>query len=333
MHRPRLLLVGLLLACAVLWPAIARAADYAPVDRPGPALSVPAAKLGASLRCPADLASADRDVILLVPPTIFDPGDAYGWNYEAALRARHVPYCDVTVPNHTDGDIQVAAEYVVNAVRTIHAATNRQVIMFGWSQGASTLPRWALRFWPDVRPMVASLVGIAPLNNRGSVVANAACIVRLCVPAAWQQRVGAQFMDALNSGRQVFDGIAYTAIYSRTDDVVTPDVDGSLSKLPPGPNVLNVAIQDVCPLDLSEHLLIPASNTAWTIALDAFEHPGEPADLGRIDGHATCSQRLMPAVGPVELLANEARIVALVGPHLLTGMVPREPPLKPYVFG
>lgn len=309
----------------------APATGYAPIDRPGPALAVARDALDASLRCSVDPALATREVVLLLPGTTVDPGEAYDWTYAPALDAEGIPWCQVTVPNHTDGDIQVAAEYVVDAVRRIHAASAHRVVLLGWSQGASTLPRWALRFWPDIRPMVASLVGLAPLNNRGSIVGDGPCLSGSCVPAAWQQGVGSRFMEALNSGQQTFDGIAYTAIYSRLDDVVTPDLDGALSVLPPGPNVTNVAIQDVCAADLSEHLLIIASPTAYAIALDAIEHPGEPADLRRVAVPQPCLPGTMPGVDPLELLVNEATIASNVGPRLLTGPVDAEPPLAPYV--
>ena len=304
---------------------------YAPLDRPGPALQVSRAALDASLRCPARLADVDREVVLMIPGTTVDPDEAFGWNYEIALRNEGIPWCTVQVPQHTNGDIQVAAEYVVDAVRTIHAATGRRVVLFGWSQGASTLPRWALRFWPDIRPMVASLVGLAPLNNRGSAVASGLCLGGSCIPAGWQQAVGSAFMDALNSGRQTFDGIAYTVIYSRLDEVVTPNLDGALSVLPQGSNVRNVAIQVLCATDVSEHLAIVASPTAWALARDAFLHPGEIADLRRVRIPWPCLPGRMPGVDPLELVIQELRIAANVGPRVLTGTVPAEPALACYV--
>ncbi|HVX19012.1 MAG TPA: hypothetical protein VHA73_13355 [Acidimicrobiales bacterium] len=334
------LAVGLLVAGLAVAPAtgagatpstVAASGGYAPLDQPGPALQVPQRDLDASLRCPANLSAVTRDVVLMIPGTTVDPDEAFAWNYEQALTAEHMPYCTVTVPNHTDGDIQVAAEYVVNAVRVIRSATHRKVILFGWSQGASTLPRWALRWWPDIRPMVASLVGLAPLNNKGSAVATGLCVPGSCIPAGWQQAIGSKFMAALNSRAQTFPGIAYTAIYTRVDDVVTPDVDGSLSVLPPGPNVTNVAIQDVCATDLSDHLLIPASPTAYAIALDAFRHPGEPADLARVRLQQPCLPGTMPHVSPIELLTQTARIAGNVGPRVMQGMVDAEPPLACYV--
>jgi len=203
--------------------------------------------------------------------------------------------------------------------------------MFGWSQGASTLPRWALRFWPDIRPMVSSLVGLAPLNFTGSVVASAACAGGECVPAAWQQAVGSQFMAALDSRQVTFPNIAYTVIYTRDDDVVTPNVNGALSVLPPGPNVTNVATQTICPTDLSEHLTLIASPAAYAVAINAIDHPGHPANLAEVHASQPCLPGTMPGVDPSDFVAEEAHIAADVGPRLTEGMVDREPPLKCYV--
>ena len=269
--------------------------------------------------------------MLLIPGTTVDPSEAYSWNYEKAFAAQGIPYCAVTVPNHTDGDIQVAAEYVVHAVRYMRATSRHQVVMFGWSQGASTLPRWALRFWPDIRPMVASLVGLAPLNYTGSIVATAACAGGSCVPAAWQQAVGSQFMAALDSDQVTFPNIAYTVIYTRTDDVVTPNVTGALSILPAGPNVTNVAIQSVCPTDLSDHLTLIASPAAYAVAINAIDHPGHPADLAEVHPSEPCLPGTEPGVDPSDFAGEEAHIVADVGPRLLEGIVDREPPLACYV--
>jgi hypothetical protein len=320
--------VGLFL---LAFAASAGAVTYAPIDQPGPPLDVPAAVLNESLTCTSNLGGATRDPVLLIPGTTVDPSEAYSWNYEKAFAARGIPYCAVTVPNHTDGDIQVAAEYVVHAVRYMRAASHHQVVMFGWSQGASTLPRWALRFWPDIRPMVASLVGLAPLNYTGSVVASAACAGGTCVPAAWQQAVGSQFMAALDSDQVTFPSIAYTVIYTRTDDVVTPNVTGALSILPAGPNVTNVATQSICPTDLSEHLTLVASPAAYAVAINAIDHPGHPADLAEVRPSEPCLPGTEPGVDPSDFVGEEAHIIADVGPRLLEGMVDREPALKCYV--
>lgn len=304
---------------------------YAPLSQPGPKLDVPAKRLRASLHCSAGVRGASRSVVLLVPGTTVDPRESFTWNYEKGLTQKGIPYCDVTVPNHTDGDIQIAAEYVVHGIRHIYAVSHHKVVLFGWSQGASTLPRWALRWWPGARRKVASLVGLAPLNNIGAPVATAVCAAGKCVPAAWQQAVDSKFMAAMNSRTQTFQHIAYTVIYSLDDDVVSPDALGTLSVLPKGRNVTNVSIQSVCPADVSEHLTIIASPTAYAIAMNAIEHPGRPANLAHVHVHQPCLPGTAPEVSPADFTHWESVIAADVGPRLFIGQVSKEPALACYV--
>jgi hypothetical protein len=47
------------------------AATYAPVDRHGPALSVPQRALDRAIACDQDPATAKRDVILVIPPWLW----------------------------------------------------------------------------------------------------------------------------------------------------------------------------------------------------------------------------------------------------------------------
>jgi len=325
-------------AGATAGAAPAQAVSYAPPDTPGPPLDVPASQLDSSLTCSAAAAAPARDIILVLPPTLFDPGEAYGWNYLPAFAARGWPYCELTVPDHSDGDIQVAAEYVVHAVRFLYALSGRPVELFGWSQGASTLPRWALRWWPDIRPMVASLVGLAPDNEYGTTdpAIESVCAYE-CFPAAWQEThrlIGgvSHFMAAMNSDEQTFPGIAYTDIWSELDEVagwnVGPD---KVSPLPPAPNVLDVSTQSLCPLQVDEHLTIPADGVAYAVAMAAVATPGHLPDLATIDRSTVCPQLLMPYVTPLSLVVHEAQLVALVGERATVGMITSEPPLRCYV--
>ncbi len=314
----------------------AGAGGYAPVDQPGPPLSVPAATLDAAITCHQDPARASRDIILMVPPTVFDPSEAYGWNYQLAFQARGWPYCTVTFPDHSDGDVQVNGQYVVNAVRRLSAQSGRQVVLFGWSQGASTAPRWALRWWPDIRPMVASLVGLAPDNEGGSDTVETACTIE-CIPAAWQEvkRIDGQpshFMAALDSIQQTFAGIAYTDIYSLTDEVAGLNIGPDpVSPLPAAANVLNVADQQICPLQPVEHLDVVAMSAPYAVAMAALEHPGQLPNLATIDREAVCSQLFMPYVTPLSFLSNEAFFASVLPARLTTGMITSEPPLACYV--
>ena len=92
-------LVGLLVG-ALAPVGGARAGGYAPVDRPGPVLSVPMAGLEQSLHCTANVVTAGREVVVLVPPTLVTPHEAW-FTYERAFDAMGWPYCEVEVPHFT----------------------------------------------------------------------------------------------------------------------------------------------------------------------------------------------------------------------------------------
>lgn len=159
--------------------------------------------------------------------------------------------------------------------------------------------RWALRFWPDTRRMVDDLVGAAP-SNRGTDSVIPLCTAG-CSPAFWQQRTGADFSEALNSGRETHKAVSYTSIYSHLDVVVFPNLDetGRSSLAGPG-QITNVAVQDICPLNPSDHLFLGTSDTvAWELFLDAVSHRG-PADPARIEA-GVCNRPLMPRHRPRDL--------------------------------
>jgi hypothetical protein len=180
--------------------------------------------------------------------------------------------------------------------------------------------------------MVDDVIGMAP-SNHGTDAAPLTCIPD-CAPSFWQQSSGSEFIQALNSGQETFAGISYTQVFTKTDVVVTPnlDVTGSSSLHTGDGAITNVAIQDVCP-DPNEHLGIgTVSNTAYQIALDALSNPG-PADPGRIDTASVCLQPLMPGANPLTVATDMAAAGADLAqtiaayPH-----VPAEPPLRCYVL-
>lgn len=311
--------------------AQASAATYAPVNRADPPLSVSKAKLASSLRCSSSLSAGKREPVLLIPGTTLTP-EEFSWNYVPALASRGIPYCTVELPGHAMGDIQDAAEYVVNALRTMHRRSGRKVQIIGHSQGGM-IGRWALRFWPDTRAMVDDLVGLAP-SNHGTIDAQGVCAAP-CAPSIWQQRAGSTFLTALNEPYETFRGISYTSVYTHTDEVVVPNLNESgSSSLRTGPGArANIALQQICPLDTSEHLAIGTyDNVAWTLALDAITHAG-PASRTRAAAARPCGQPLMPGVSPAAFPGNFARVGTTAGQQLLTyPKVAREPALKCYVF-
>jgi hypothetical protein len=157
----------LLAAVALVVSPTDASASYAPPTRPGPPLSVPVSKLAAALQCTGTLHAAPHAPVLLVPGTSLNPSTDYGYGWEPALSKLGWPYCTVALPGNAMGDIQVAGEYVVYAIRTMYAAYRARIDIVGHSQGGM-VPRWALRFWPDTRAMVDDLVACRPATTARS---------------------------------------------------------------------------------------------------------------------------------------------------------------------
>ena len=334
MRVPRILLV--LAAVVVTVVPTAAAADtspapYAPLDRPGPPLSVSTAKLAAALQCTTGIDHATRDPILLVPGTDLDPQPNFSWNYMRAFSAQHWPYCSVTLPGHAMGDIQIAGEYVVYALRTMAARAARRVDVLGYSQGGM-LPRWALRWWPDTRALVDDVVGLDP-SNHGTLDAVASCNFP-CPAADWQQATGSHFITALNSGAETFAGIDYTVVYSRTDEIVVPNLDasGSSSLHTGGGHIANIAVQDICPNDTSEHLAMGSYDAVgYALAVDAFTHAGA-ASASRVPT-SVCAQPFQPGVDPSTFASDYAGYLGFVAQSQSSSpTTASEPPLRCYVY-
>ena len=312
------LVIASVLLC-VLLPGVADAEDFASLDRPGPALSVQQAQLDASLHCQDSVRDAKVEPVLLNPATGVTVEQNFSWNYEKALTQLGIPYCTYDAPSHTLEDIQVSGEYLVHAIRAVHALAGRKIAVMGHSQGGMSM-RWALRFWPDTRTMVDDVIGFSG-SNHGTTVSGGDCAQDGCPPAVWQQGAKARFIAALNSRAETFPGISYTEVFTHTDEVVQPNSGDAASAAlhGGGGRVTNVAAQDVCPADVMEHLMIGTIDpTAYALAVDALTHDG-PANPGRV-GAASCTQALMPGVDPLSL-DNELQVLA-GAPGLLAVMTP-----------
>jgi hypothetical protein len=326
-------LIGAIAAASLLAPAAAGAVTYAPVDQPGPALTVPQDQLDAALQCSGNLANGPAPV-LLVPGTGSNPQHNFSWNWEPALTNLGISWCAVTLPGNALGDIQVSGEYVVNGIRTMYQRAGRRISIIGHSQGGM-IPRWPLRFWPDTRAMVDDQIGFAP-SNHGTTGAGPLCSIS-CAAADWQQSDKSEFIKAVNSHQETFPGISYTEIYSHFDEIVTPNSDdtGSSSLHGGGGAITNVAIQDLCPADPSEHLAIGTQDlVAYDLAVDALQHPG-PADPTRTaasDSGICTPLALMPGINPVTYPTDLASAALDLATNTATApAVKSEPPLACYV--
>lgn len=292
-------------------PSFATAQTYTPVNTPGPALSVPQGTLDAALVCStADLSTAARPPVLLIPGTTLNPNVNFDWNWMPALDMLNWEWCSVALPDSGMADIQVAAEYVVNAIRSMSAEYGNRIEVLGHSQGGM-IPRWALRFWPDTRTMVDDVVGLAASNHGTTAPAITSCSSG-CAPAFWQQHSTAGFIAALNSHQETFAGIDYTEIYTMFDTTVTPNAsDSGSSSLHPGdgPSITNVAVQNVCSTggsSMPSHLQVgTTSRPAYMLAVEAMDNLG-PADVSTftVNDPAVCASGPMPGVDTMTVTAD-----------------------------
>ncbi|MET7647484.1 alpha/beta fold hydrolase [Streptomyces sp. NPDC005426] len=131
--------------------------------------------------------------------------------------------------------------------------------LVGHSQGGM-MPNYYLKFLGG-GPKVNALVGIAPDNHGTTLLGltkllpyfpGAGDLLDAGAPGLADQVAGSPFVTKLNSVPDTVPGVHYTVIATRYDEVVTPYRTQFLN----GPDVHNVLLQDLCPVDLSEHVLI-----------------------------------------------------------------------------
>ncbi|MFI0165952.1 esterase/lipase family protein [Streptomyces sp. NPDC017095] len=161
---------------------------------------------------------------------------------------------------HGLGPIAESAGQLSAFVDRVLAATGAaKADLVGHSQGGM-MPRHYLKFLGGAAK-VNALVGLAP-DNHGTDLdgltrllpyfPGAADLLEAATPGLTDQITGSDFVTRLNAGGDTVPGVRYTVIATRYDEVVTPWRTQYLS----GPGVHNVLLQDLCPLDLSEHLAI-----------------------------------------------------------------------------
>ncbi|MEW2115718.1 alpha/beta fold hydrolase [Streptomyces sp. NPDC005474] len=158
------------------------------------------------------------------------------------------------------GPTDKSAEQLAAFVDKVLAATGAtETDLVGHSQGGM-MPRYYLKFLGGAAK-VRTFVGIAP-SNHGTTLNGLANLLKyfpgaedllsMATPALADQVSGSAFLTKLNTGGDTVPGVRYTVLATRYDEVVTPYRSQFLS----GSDVHNVLIQDLCPLDLSEHAAV-----------------------------------------------------------------------------
>jgi hypothetical protein len=287
---------------------------------PGPALTTPASTLAASLSCPLGV-KGKRDPVLFVPGGGGDPGLVFSPLYPV-LRANRYPVCAVTMPLANFGDNQISAEYIVSSIRAMAARSGRPVSVIGVSQGGMQ-PRWALKWWPDVRSLVGDFIGLAPANQ-GFAGAPALC-GGPCPPSTRQLIPGSQFLAALNGGDETPGRLSYSVISSATDMNEPPP----LTELKGESDDSKTQVQEICPGREVDHGHIQFDAVAVALVLDALSHAG-PARASRIPT-ATCSKTYADLIDPAEVeRLGAAGLPYFIANYGVAGLSTTELALKDY---
>ncbi|MEI5099730.1 alpha/beta fold hydrolase [Streptomyces sp. PmtG] len=166
----------------------------------------------------------------------------------------HVPFF------HGLGPVEKSAGQLDGYVDKVLKETGaKEVDLVGHSQGGM-MPRHYLKFLGGAAK-VNALIGLAP-DNHGTTLLGLTKLLPFfpgiedlltaATPSLADQIAGSPFLTRLNAGGDTVPGVSYTVIATRYDEVVTPYRSQFLS----GPNVRNVLVQDLCPVDLSEHVAI-----------------------------------------------------------------------------
>ena len=174
--------------------------------------------------------------------------------------------------NRATGPIEDSAAQLKAFVDKVLAATGAaKVSMVGHSQGGM-MPRYYIKFLGGASK-VDDLVGLAPPNHGTANPLLLTPGLNYLCPSCLQQKTGSSFLTHLNAGDETPGPVSYTNIATSHDEVVLPYTSGFLA----GPSTTNIRLQDRCPFDLADHLLIPSDGPAIRLALNALGRTG-PAD-------------------------------------------------------
>ena len=181
------------------------------------------------------------------------------------------------------GDMVASAQQIADFVTKVAAATKAQhVALIGHSQGGAQVRYVANLLTP--KGLVDKVISLAPTNHPTTLsgivtLGNLLDLTQLGfnildaigMPGAAQQAdYTAPFYANVNGNGETVPGIDYTVIGTKYDEIVTPCTQGFITAGPRA-SVDNITIQDVCPIDLSEHLSLSYSRNVAQIILNKLD--------------------------------------------------------------
>jgi triacylglycerol esterase/lipase EstA (alpha/beta hydrolase family) len=163
--------------------------------------------------------------------------------------------------------------------RVLEATGASEVDLVGHSEG-TVMPRYYLERLGGA-DVVRGFVALTPLW-RGTEFGGAALLRDLGEPLGLSAPVvnliaslcgscpqflrGSDYLDALNADGEAIPGVDHTNIVTRYDLLVVPHTSGIMRD-----GGTNIVLQDVCPLDLSEHSTMAFDPVATQLILNALD--------------------------------------------------------------
>ncbi|KAK6435521.1 hypothetical protein LTR95_008293 [Oleoguttula sp. CCFEE 5521] len=229
--------------------------------------------LAAALTCPNGNPTTSSPGVLLVHGTTSTGAETWAEGYVPALKANGYTACYVTLPNRAMGDMQISSEYIAYNLKYLSLLSNgAQVAVISHSQGGPDT-QWALRFWPSARavtrafvPLSPDFTGVALLDSRLAPGSN---YYRALQAKDFRALVPTTAIYTLVSSPSLSNTLAIETNPTQTDEVVVPSAPNAAL---PGAKVL--AIQQLCPLRITDHVFMTIDAAAFAFALDALNHGG-----------------------------------------------------------
>ncbi|KAG0048788.1 hypothetical protein BGZ83_006295 [Gryganskiella cystojenkinii] len=174
------------------------------------------------------------------------------------------------------------AEVGAFADKVLAATGTKQADFVGHSQGGILA-----RYWSEYlggAGKINRMIGISPITHGTTLggittLANAVGLLSLgnvgldpFAPALMQMVVNSSFIQQLNAPGDTLENVFQANIVTKYDEVVTPYLTGYQT----GAGVVNQVLQDLCVLDLHEHIFMPESFVVlqWTLhQLDPSSQP------------------------------------------------------------
>jgi triacylglycerol lipase len=175
--------------------------------------------------------------------------------------------------------IETSAQQLKAFVTKVRRATGAsQVDILGHSQG-TLVPNYYAKFLGG-GPFIRRYVSLAPLWHGTDLGAQGQTTESMKVyapnssetpfcTACGQMNTGSEFMQKMRRGGVKVDGITYTNIVTKYDQLVSPYTSGI------EPGMRNITVQDHCATDYTEHFEIASDPVAAGFVLNALD-PAHP---------------------------------------------------------